>query len=72
MFTKKLTESELEMAVQLVYSIYKKSDCKTENDLADLVSNEFDCNCSPEEVKHLLREVSIEEENMELIYNNII
>lgn len=72
MFTKKLSKDELEMAVHLVYSIYKRSDCRTAKELADLVSNEFDCNCLEQEVKYLLKEQILEEEDMELIYNNII
>lgn len=71
MYTKKLTEDELLMASQLMKAHYGKYYCKSSEELSSLISNEFDCNCLPEEVEKYVDYMTNEEEDAVLIYKNI-
>lgn len=69
--TKKLTQDELEMAVQVLYAHYGKYFVENAEDLAKTVSEEFDCNCTEQEVYKYVNVRIVEEEDRYLLMRNI-
>jgi len=70
--TKKLTPDELEMAVSILYAHYGKYFVETAEDLAKEVSEQFDCNCTDNEVYKYVNVRTPEEEDTYFIYKNIM
>lgn len=70
-FTKKLDSYNIQVGVELVFGIYGKYFCSTAEQLAELVSEEFDANVTADEVERFFELPSSEEEDVRIIYNNI-
>lgn len=70
-FSKKLNSEELEMAVQILYNHYGKYFVSDANSLSCAISEEFDCNCLPEEVYKYVNVRIDDEEDAIQIYKNI-
>jgi hypothetical protein len=71
-FTKKLTPDELKGAVDLLYAHYGKYFVENADDLAKEISEQFDCDCSPNEVYRYVNVRTIEEEDTHLLLRNIM
>jgi len=68
---KKLSDYELKVAVGLLEGCYGRYFCQTPEELSELVSNEFDCTCSPGDVERYVNVLTTEEEDSIIIYKNI-
>ena len=68
---KKLTKDELEMAVHVMYMHYGKYFVENADDLANEVSEQFDCDCKPEEVHIYVNVKPVDQEDLELIIKNV-
>lgn len=67
----KLSQSELEMAVQLVRATYGKYYCKTAKELSDLINSEFDSEVKEEQVKQFIEPYIPESEDIMTLYKNV-
>lgn len=70
-FTKKLTPDELKMAVDILYAHYGKYFVDNAEDLAKEVSEQFDCDCTENEVYRYVNIRIQEEEDKYLLMRNI-
>lgn len=68
---RKLDDDNIYVACQLIFNQYGKYCCETPEELAQLVSDEFDANVESNEVIKYFELPTIEHLDNQLIYNNI-
>lgn len=70
-FTKKLSKDELKMAIDIAYQHYGNYFVENAEDLAKQISEDWDCNSTPEECYPFVHTRDIEYMDKELILKNI-
>ena len=69
--TKKLSKDELKGAIDILYAHFGKFFVENADDLAKEVSEQFDCNATPEECYPFVNVRDIEYMDKELILKNV-
>lgn len=66
-----MSELEIKLAISIVYGMYGREYFQSADTLADMITVEFGCECTPEMVQPHMQHLSIEEEDVILSSKNL-